>query len=88
MLRAMLQVDGDLIRSHHLPPNMRPAGDSPVEPSGTLAATVERVEKELIVDALRSTRGNRAKAARLLDISERQMGLRVKRYGIDTASLR
>ena len=77
-----------MIRSHHLPPNMQPAGEPPVEPTGTLAATLERVERELLLDALRSTRGNRAKAARLLDITERQMGLRVKRYGIDPADLR
>ncbi len=88
MLRAMLQCEGDVIRSHHLPPNMQPAGEQPVEPTGTLAATLERVERELLLDALRSTLGNRAKAARLLDITERQMGLRVKRYGIDPASLR
>jgi len=88
MLRAMLQCEGDVIRSHHLPPNMQPAGEQPTAPNGSLAATMERVERELILDALRSTRGNRAKAARLLDITERQMGLRVKRYGIDPASLR
>jgi Nif-specific regulatory protein len=88
MLRAMLQSEGDVIRSHHLPPNMQPAGEQPVEPSGSLAATMERVERELILDALRSTRGNRAKAARILDITERQMGLRVKRYGIDPGTLR
>ena len=88
MLRATLQCEGDVIRSHHLPPNMQPAGEPPVEPTGTLAATLERVERELLLDALRSTRGNRAKAARLLDITERQMGLRVKRYGIDPADLR
>jgi Nif-specific regulatory protein len=67
---------------------MQPAGEQPVEPSGSLAATMERVERELILDALRSTRGNRAKAARILDITERQMGLRVKRYGIDPGTLR
>lgn len=88
MLRAMLQCEGDVIRSHHLPPNMQPSADEPQADRGTLAAAVERVERELILDALRSTRGNRAKAARLLDITERQMGLRVKRYGIDATRLR
>ncbi|MGD2017810.1 MAG: sigma 54-interacting transcriptional regulator [Planctomycetota bacterium] len=88
MIRAMLQCEGDVIRSHHLPPTMQPAGEEPAAPGGTLAATLERVERELILDALRSTRGNRARAARLLDITERQMGLRVKRYGIDVDRLR
>ena len=88
MVRAMLQCEGDEIRGHHLPPTMQPAGEAAPSPSGTLAATLERVERELILDALRSTRGNRAKAARMLDITERQMGLRVNRYGIDVASMR
>jgi len=35
------------------------------------------------MDALKSARGNTAKAARALGITERQMGLRVKKYGID-----
>ncbi|MGB2800876.1 MAG: helix-turn-helix domain-containing protein [Phycisphaerae bacterium] len=36
----------------------------------------------MILDALKSSRGNMVKAARALGISERVMGLRVKRLGI------
>ena len=50
---------------------------------GTLTETLERVEREMIIEALKNNRGNKAKAARQLGISERLMGLRVEKYGID-----
>ena len=40
-------------------------------------------EKDLIQDALKTTRGNRAKAARLLDTTERVLNYKVKKYGVD-----
>ena len=40
-------------------------------------------EKDLIQDALKTTRGNRAKAARLLDTTERILNYKVRKYGID-----
>ena len=48
-----------------------------------LPTTLARVEREMIVEALRASRGNKAKAARSLGISERLMGLRVKKHAID-----
>jgi Nif-specific regulatory protein len=40
-------------------------------------------ERDLILDALKTTRGNRAKAARLLDTTERILNYKVQGYGID-----
>jgi Nif-specific regulatory protein len=40
-------------------------------------------EKDLVQDALKSARGNRAKAARLLDTTERILGYAVRKHGID-----
>jgi Nif-specific regulatory protein len=37
----------------------------------------------MIQDALKTTRGNRAKAARLLDTTERVIGYKVGKLGID-----
>ena len=37
----------------------------------------------LIQDALKTTRGNRAKAARLLNTTERILNYQVRKYGID-----
>jgi transposase-like protein len=46
------------------------------------------VEREMIVEALKSARGNMAEAARKLGISERIMGLRVARFRVDLEKLR
>jgi Nif-specific regulatory protein len=55
---------------------------------GTLQETLDRVEKEMIVEALKNTRGNKAKAALALGISERIMGLRVEKHGINPKEYR
>ena len=46
------------------------------------------IERDLILKALQESHGNKAKAARALGITERLMGLRVKRLGIDWRGLR
>jgi Nif-specific regulatory protein len=38
---------------------------------------------DLLVDALEASRGNMAEAARALGLTERKMGLRVRKYAID-----
>jgi Nif-specific regulatory protein len=43
------------------------------------------MEREVIVEELKRTRGNMARAARSLGITERMMGIRVEKYKIDTA---
>jgi Nif-specific regulatory protein len=49
---------------------------------------VESFEKDLIVDALKSSRGNRAKAARLLESTERILGYKIHKYGIEPRRFR
>jgi Nif-specific regulatory protein len=41
------------------------------------------MEQQIIMDALISTKGNSAKAAEQLGITERMMGIRIKKYDID-----
>jgi Nif-specific regulatory protein len=62
-----------------------PEGDSSQQRrgSGSLAETVGNFERALIEDTLRSTRGNRTRAARLLKTTERILNYRIRRYGID-----
>ena len=57
-------------------------------PQLSLSAAVAAYEKDLIQDALKSARGNRAKAARLLDTTERIVGYKLRKYGIDGARFR
>jgi transcriptional regulator with GAF, ATPase, and Fis domain len=56
--------------------------------SQALKNILEGVERDLILAALKESHGNKAKAARALGITERFMGLRVKRLGIDWRGLR
>ena len=42
----------------------------------------------MLIEALKSSRGNMAKAARLIGITERRMGLRMQRHGIDPRRFR
>jgi Nif-specific regulatory protein len=58
------------------------------EGSGTvtrlsLESSVEAFERDIVMDALKTTRGNRKRAAKLLDTTERVIGYKVKKYGID-----
>ncbi len=86
--RAVLLTQDEVIRAHHLPPSLQTAEASGTVHRGTLTATLEAVERDLIEDALKTCKGNKAKAARALGITERLMGLRVKGYGIDPRRFR
>ncbi len=81
--RAVLFSDDGAIHGYHMPPTLQTAEASGTAHPGTLDATLSNIERELILDALKSSKGNIAKAARTLGLTERIMGLRVKRYGIN-----
>jgi Nif-specific regulatory protein len=81
--RAVLLSDDDVIHGHHLPPSLQTAEASGTAFRGRLKGSLAGMERELILEALKSCRGNMAGAARALGISERIMGLRVRKYGID-----
>jgi len=81
--RAVLVCDGGVIHGHHLPPTLQTAEVSGTMARLSLAAAVNAYEKDMILDALKSARGNRARAARLLDSTERIIGYKVHKYGID-----
>jgi Nif-specific regulatory protein len=86
--RAVLVSTDDVIHGHHLPPTLQTAESSGTQFNGSLQATLDNLERELLLDALKSGRGNKAKAARLLGLSERLMGLRVRKHGIDPRRFR
>ena len=81
--RAVLVCDGAVIHGHHLPPSLQTADASDTVTRVSLADAVAAYERDLIQDALKTTRGNRAKAARLLDTTERILNYKVRRYEID-----
>ena len=86
--RAVLLSSDGVIHGHHLPPTLQTAEASGTAFRGALQETLDNVERELILDALKSARGNMAKAARELGITERIMGLRVGKHNIDARRFR
>jgi len=86
--RAVLLSTDEVIHGHHLPPTLQSAESTDTQLHTTLPEALDNMERELILDALKSSKGNMAKAARLLGISERIMGLRVAKHGIDSRIFR
>jgi two-component system response regulator AtoC len=84
--RAMVLADGDSIVAHDLPERIREARD-PVQlqlASGELSVkkTVRVIEEILIRRALQKTKGNRTRAAEILEISHRALLYKIKDYQI------
>lgn len=91
--RAMVLCRGDVITTAHLPAELgtervpsTPAVDSGAKPaqgqSLALRPHVDELERRLIEAALESAGKNKAAAARLLEISERALWYKIKRYGL------
>ncbi len=86
--RAVVVCDGFVIQEHHLPESVRVATrERPVERL-TLTDAVERLERQMIEEALRHARGNCAKAARELGTTERIVRYKAGKYAIDSTRFR
>jgi len=83
MERAVVVCDARVIHAHHLPPTLQTAEASGTSVTATLHDMLEAYERDILQDALKSARGNRAKAARLVGTSERIFNYRVRQYHID-----
>ncbi len=81
--RAVILSNDGVIHAYHLPPSLQSAESTGTGPASTMDAALARLERELLVEALKIEGGNAAAAARSLGISERRMGLALRRYGID-----
>jgi Nif-specific regulatory protein len=82
--RACILSSDQVIRTHNLPASLQTAASTETMQSGTLDTILDKMEKQIIMDALISCKGNSAKASEHLGITERMMGIRVKKYDIDT----
>jgi len=81
--RAVLLAKGQSIKVHHLPPTLQKKTAAESREHSTLDDAITALEREMLVDALKETNSNMAEAARRLGLTERKMGLRVKKYGLD-----
>ena len=85
MERAVLVCDEEAIRAYHLPTDMEKCGQANTvrEHGAGFTETVERLEKDLIVDALRNTQGNIHQSARDIGLTYRIIYYKIKKYGIN-----
>jgi two-component system, NtrC family, response regulator HydG len=97
--RAYVLCNGNTITTDHLPSEImsaepsqqlltKPATTSrpaPVQPISALVDSEDEVEK--IIDALRRTAGNKAKAARLLGVDRSTLYRKISNYNIDLSDL-
>lgn len=87
MERAIVLSGGKMIGIEHLPSDVLEDStppqplwvDQPIACAG-LNRQVEQLEKQLIQQALANTGDNKAKAAQLLEISERSLWYKIKKY--------
>jgi Nif-specific regulatory protein len=81
--RGVVLCDDGVIHSHHLPPTLQTAEISGTVSANSLTSAVAALEREMIIDALKTTRGNQARTAKILQVSERIINYKVRKYGID-----
>lgn len=75
--RAVLLCDEDTIRSYHLPSVLQ-GKQQPL----SLSAAVEQLEREMIVEALKISKGKQTKAAAYLGITLRMLNYKLNKYKI------
>jgi two-component system response regulator AtoC len=90
--RAVLLAESEWVTPENLPERVwsaqvRPAaghgGPAPESVNFSLKRAMRELEESYIKSALRRTRGNRTRAAELLEISQRALLYKIKEYGID-----
>jgi Nif-specific regulatory protein len=86
--RAVLVCDGNVVRRQDLPPTIQAAEASRTVPTRALDEAVAAYEKDLIEDALKTARGNRSKAAKLLRTTGRIISYKVKKYRLECSRFR
>jgi Nif-specific regulatory protein len=81
--RAVILSNDGIIHASQLPLVMQTAGPARPQPAGSLEKVIGMVEHEMIVEKLKESGGNMSLAAKELGLTERMIGIRVKKYGID-----
>ena len=81
--RAVLLCEEKVIHSYHLPPTLQTGTESDTLPALSLEDAVGNLEKEMVVDALKNTRGNITKAAKVLKLTVRKFAYKAQKYGVD-----
>ncbi len=81
--RACILSRDNVLHSYNLPPTLQTADSSSTGSYEGMTGVIERLEKQLIIEGLTTTKGNITKAAEMLKVTERMLGTRIKKYSID-----
>jgi Nif-specific regulatory protein len=81
--RAVVVCNEQVLHGHHLPATLQTAEASGTTIRLSLDQSTANFEKDILQDALKSAKGNRAKAARLLQTTGRVFNYKVRKYGIN-----
>ncbi|MBW2055136.1 MAG: sigma 54-interacting transcriptional regulator [Deltaproteobacteria bacterium] len=81
--RAVLLCEEGVIHSYHLPPTLQTGTESDTLPVLSLEDAVANLEKEMIIDALKNTRGNITLAAELLKTTVRKFSYKADKCNVD-----
>ena len=71
-----------VIHSYHLPPTLQTGTESNTLPSKSLEEAIANLEKEMIIDALKNTRGNISLASEMLNSTVRKFSYKAEKYGV------
>ncbi len=83
--RAMVVCDGKVLACEDLPREVaRPAASTPTPGDLSIPRQTEALERRLIEQALKESNGNKAAAARVLEISYKALLYKVREFGLDS----
>ena len=87
---AVILTEDDVIHGYHLPPTlqMRLPAVQASSSGGMLQQQLDALEYELLVEAVKTSGGNLSDAAKELGLTNRMMGIRAKKYGLDFRKFR
>lgn len=81
--RAVILCNEGAIHSYHLPPSLQTGKTSETLTPLSMEDAVQTLEKEMIIDALKNTRGNIKKAAELVGTTVRKFSYKAGRYQVN-----
>lgn len=81
--RAVLLCEEGVVHTYHLPPTLQTGLETDSLPSHSLEDAVAKLERDMLIDALKNTRGNVTQAATLLQTTVRKFSYKAKAYDID-----
>ncbi len=81
--RAVLLCEEGVINSYHLPPTLQTGKESGTLPSLSMEEAVANLEKEMLIDAFKTSRGNITQAAAILKTTVRKFAYKANKYGLE-----